>query len=92
MCSSLWRHSRLFLREILECTPEMKALKNITVAFLAMNPPRTETPIEAATCAKAFKPKIAYPYHYRGSRSEDFADALKGSGIAVHLRKVEGEP
>ena len=85
--------TRVYFSGDTECTPEMKALKNITVAFLAMNPPRTETPIEAAECAKVFKPKIVYPYHYRGSKPEDFADALKGtSGIEVRLRKLEGEP
>jgi L-ascorbate metabolism protein UlaG (beta-lactamase superfamily) len=71
----------------------MKALKNISVAFLAMNPPRTESTTEAAECAKAFKPKIVYPYHYRGSKIEEFADALKNThGIEVRLRKLEGEP
>ncbi len=76
-----------------ECTPEMKSLKNISVAFLAMNPPRTESTIEAASCAKAFKPKIVYPYHYRGSKPEEFADALKDApGVEVRIRKLEGEP
>jgi L-ascorbate metabolism protein UlaG (beta-lactamase superfamily) len=85
--------TRVYFSGDTECTPEMKALKNITVAFLAMNPPRTETPIEAAECAKAFKPKIVYPYHYRGSKPEDFADAHKDTrGVEVRLRKLEGEP
>jgi L-ascorbate metabolism protein UlaG (beta-lactamase superfamily) len=84
--------TRVYLSGDTECTPEMKALKNITVAFLAMNPPRTETPLEAAECAKAFKPKIVYPYHYRGSKPEDFAAALKDTpGIEVRIRKLEGE-
>jgi len=83
--------TRVYFSSDTECTPEMKALKNITVAFLSMNPPRTETPLEAAECAKAFKPKIAYPIHYRGSKPEDFADALKGTGIEVRVRKLEGE-
>lgn len=83
--------TRVYLSGDTECTTEMKALKNINVAFLSMNPPRTETPVEAAACAKVFKPKIVYPYHYRGSKPEDFADALKGTGIEVRLRKLEGE-
>jgi L-ascorbate metabolism protein UlaG (beta-lactamase superfamily) len=83
--------TRVYFASDTECTPEMKALKNITVAFLSMNPPRTETPLEAAECAKAFKPKIVYPIHYRGSKPEDFANALKGTGIEVRVRKLEGE-
>jgi hypothetical protein len=33
-------------------------------------------PSEAATCVKAFKPKIVYPYHYRGSNLDEFKTAL----------------
>jgi L-ascorbate metabolism protein UlaG (beta-lactamase superfamily) len=64
----------------------MKALKNIDVAFLPMNLPYTMTPAEAADCAKVFKPKIVYPYHYRGQDTNEFAKALQGSGIDVRLR------
>jgi L-ascorbate metabolism protein UlaG (beta-lactamase superfamily) len=67
------------------CTPEMKALTNIDVAFIPMNLPYTMTPAEAADCAKAFKPKIAIPYHYQGQKPEEFQAALAGSGIEVRL-------
>jgi len=83
--------ARVYFSGDTECTQEMKALNNITVAFLSMNPPRTESPVEAADCARAFRPKIVYPYHYRGSKPEDFAAALKGTGIEVRIRKLEGE-
>ena len=84
--------TRVYFSGDTECTSEMKTLKNITVAFLAMNPPRTESTIEAAGCAKEFKPKIVYPYHYRGSKPEEFADALKDTpGVEVRIRKLEGE-
>ena len=86
-------NTRLFVSGDSECTPEIKALKDIDIAFLAMNPPRTSPPAEMAVCAAAFKPRIVYPYHYRGSKPEDFAAALKTtSGIEVRLRKLEGEP
>src|SRR6202158_4001444 len=71
--------TRVYFSGDTECTAEMKALKNINVAFLAMNPPRTESTIEAAECVKSFKPKIGYPYHYRGSNTQEFADALKNT-------------
>jgi len=83
--------TRVYFSGDTECTPEMKALKNIAVAFIAMNPPRTQSPMEAAACAKEFKPKIVYPYHYRGSKPEDFAEGVKGTGIEVRIRKLEGE-
>ncbi len=85
--------TRVYLSGDTECTPEMKALNNISIAFLAMNPPRTESTVEAAGCVKAFRPKIVYPYHYRGSKLEEFSDALKDTpGIEVRIRKLEGEP
>jgi L-ascorbate metabolism protein UlaG (beta-lactamase superfamily) len=85
--------TRVYFSGDTECTPEMKQLTNIGVAFLAMNPPRTMSTAEAAECAKAFRPHIVYAYHYRGSKTEDFANALKGvPGVEVRLRKLEGEP
>lgn len=77
---------RLYFSGDTECTPEMKALKNIDVAFIAMNLPYTATPAEAAECAKAFKPKIAYPYHHKGQDAKVFESALAGTGIDVRLR------
>jgi hypothetical protein len=48
-----------------ECTPEIKALSGIDVAFVTMNLPFTMSPQEAAECMKAVKPAVVYPYHYR---------------------------
>ena len=77
---------RLYVAGDTECVPEIKALTNIDVAFMPMNLPYTMPPAEAADCVKAFKPKIVYPYHYRGQDLNVFADALKGSGIEVRIR------
>ncbi len=68
-----------------EGTPEMRALRDIDVAFIPMNLPYTMTPDEAAAAVKAFRPKIAIPYHYRGQDIQRFADDLKGTGIEVRL-------
>ena len=76
---------RLYFAGDTECTPEMKALRNIDVAFIPMNLPYTMTPAEAADCAKAFKPKIAIPYHFQGQKPEEFSNALKGSGVDVRI-------
>ena len=78
---------RIYLAGDTECIPEMKALKNIDVAFIPMNLPYTMTPPEAAECAKAFKPAVVYPYHYMGTDTQQFADAMKGTaGVEVRLR------
>ena len=68
-----------------EGTPEMAALKDIDVAFIPMNLPYTMTPDEAAAAVKTFKPKIVYPYHYKGQDPAVFQKDLEGSGIEVRL-------
>lgn len=68
-----------------EGTPEVRALKDIDVAFVCMNLPFTMPPDEAADAVKAFHPKIVIPYHYKGSDLQVFANDLKGSGIEVRL-------
>ena len=68
-----------------EGVPEMRALKNIDVAFVCMNLPYTMPPDEAADAVKAFHPKIVIPYHYRGSDLSVFQKALEGTGIEVRL-------
>jgi L-ascorbate metabolism protein UlaG (beta-lactamase superfamily) len=68
-----------------EGVPEMRALKNIDVAFVCMNLPYTMPPEEAAEAVKAFHPKVVIPYHYRGSDLSIFKKALEGTGIEVRL-------
>src|SRR5690348_825475 len=68
-----------------EGIPEMKALKNIDVAFVCMNLPFTMTPQEAADAVRAFHPAVVYPYHFRGSDTQAFAKALEGSKIDVRI-------
>jgi L-ascorbate metabolism protein UlaG (beta-lactamase superfamily) len=68
-----------------EVTSEMRALKNIDVAFVCMNLPFTMTPQEAAEGIKAFHPKVVIPYHYRGSDLTVLEKALAGTGIEVRL-------
>jgi L-ascorbate metabolism protein UlaG (beta-lactamase superfamily) len=68
-----------------EGVPEMRALKNIDVAFVCMNLPYTMPPAEAADAVKAFHPKVVIPYHYHGSDLAVFKKGLEGTGIEVRL-------
>ncbi len=68
-----------------EGTPEMRALKDIDVAFVCMNLPYTMPPEEAAEAVKAFHPKIVIPYHYGGSDLNVFRQKLEGAGIDVRI-------
>jgi L-ascorbate metabolism protein UlaG (beta-lactamase superfamily) len=77
---------RFYIAGDTEGTPEMRALKNIDVAFVCMNLPYTMTPEEAADAVRAFKPKVVYPYHSRDSDLTVFEKALAGSGVEVRLR------
>ena len=63
----------------------MRALKNIDVAFVCMNLPYTMTEDQAASAVKAFKPKIVYPYHYKGSDVQKFK-TLVGTNSGVNVR------
>jgi L-ascorbate metabolism protein UlaG (beta-lactamase superfamily) len=72
-----------------ENTPEMKALKNIDIAFLPMNLPYTMTPEMVADAATAFKPKILYPYHYGDTDPNKLVQLLKDvKGIDVRIRPM----
>jgi L-ascorbate metabolism protein UlaG (beta-lactamase superfamily) len=72
-----------------ENTPEMKALKGIAIAFLPMNLPYTMTPEMVADAAKAFRPRILYPYHTGTTDTARVAELLKDEkGIEVRIRKM----
>lgn len=80
---------RFYIAGDTENTPEMKALKNIDVAFLPMNLPYTMTPEMVADAAKAFKPKILYPYHYGDTKAETLVNLLKNTDIEVRIRNLK---
>jgi L-ascorbate metabolism protein UlaG (beta-lactamase superfamily) len=78
---------RVYVSGDTEFIPEIKDLKAIDIAFMCMNLPFTQTPVEAAEAVKALRPRIVYPYHYRGQDPQVFAEALAGEkGIEVRLR------
>jgi L-ascorbate metabolism protein UlaG (beta-lactamase superfamily) len=81
---------RVYVAGDTENTPEMKALPGIDLAFLPMNLPYTMTPEMVADAAKAFKPKILYPYHYGDTDTAKLVDLLKDSPqIEVRIRKMK---
>lgn len=87
-------HRRIYISGDTHNTPEMCALQNIDVAFLAMNQPYTMTVAMAVNAVRQFRPRIVYPYHYRpgsGYPSTDLASfkrqVLANPGIEVRLRQ-----
>jgi len=64
---------RMLFAGVTQCVPELRALKNIDVAFVPMNiPPDRMSPQETADCVKALHPKIVYVSHY----DQDYAARL----------------
>lgn len=81
---------RVYVAGDTENTPEMKALRDIDVAFLPVNLPYTMTPEMAADAAKAFRPKVLYPYHYGETDLRRLVELLQGEkGIEVRIRKMQ---
>lgn len=77
---------RVYLSGDTECTPDMKALVDIDVAFVCMNLPYTMPPEEAAACVAEFDPKVLYPYHYGESDLTKLSAGLEAETIELRLR------
>jgi len=81
---------RVYVAGDTENTPEMKTLKDIDLAFLPMNLPYTMTPGMVADAAKAFKPKVLYPYHYGETDTSKLMALLRDEKeIEVRIRKMQ---
>jgi L-ascorbate metabolism protein UlaG (beta-lactamase superfamily) len=76
---------RIYVAGDTEGVPEMRALRNIDVAFIPMNLPYTMTPKEAADAVRAFKPRVVYPYHFGKSDVSEFT-RIVGSDAGVEVR------
>jgi L-ascorbate metabolism protein UlaG (beta-lactamase superfamily) len=81
---------RIYIAGDTENIPEMKALRNIDVAFLPMNLPFTMTPEMVADAARAFRPKVLYPYHYGDTDPSRLTELLKNEpAIEVRVRRMQ---
>jgi L-ascorbate metabolism protein UlaG (beta-lactamase superfamily) len=67
---------RIYFAGVTECVPEVRALRNIDIAFVPMNLPLERMmPAAAAECVNAFKPKAVYLYHYDQNYAAGKTDA-----------------
>lgn len=84
------RNRRVYVAGDTENTPEVKALKDIDIAFLPMNLPFTMTPEMVADAATAFKPKVLYPYHFAETDTSRLVELLRESkDVEVRHRKMK---
>jgi len=81
---------RVYVAGDTENTPEMKALRDIDVAFLPMNLPYTMTSEMVADAARAMGPRILYPYHFGQTDPQELVRLLeRGTGIEVRVRRMQ---
>jgi L-ascorbate metabolism protein UlaG (beta-lactamase superfamily) len=69
--------TRIYVSGDTEDIPEMRALTDIDAAFVCMNLPYTMTVERAADAVLEFKPRVVYPYHYRGQGGMSDLDAFR---------------
>lgn len=73
-----------------ENTPEMKSLRDIDIAFLAMNLPYTMTPEMVADAALVFRPKVLFPYHFGDTDTGKLLELLMNENdIDVRIRNKQ---
>jgi len=81
---------RVYVAGDTENVPEIKALKNIDVAFLPMNQPYTMTPEQVADAARAMQPKVLYPYHFGNTDTGALVNLLKEEKrIEIRIRDLQ---
>ncbi len=81
---------RVYVAGDTENIPEMKALKDIDCAFLPMNLPYTMTPEMVADAAKAFTPKILYPYHFGDTDASRLVELMKDTPeVEARIRNMK---
>ncbi len=82
--------TRIYVAGDSENVPEMKALERVAVAFLPMNLPYTMTPEMVADAARAFRPRILYPYHFGDTDPARLVALLKDEkGIEGRIRRMK---
>ncbi len=77
---------KIYISGDTEDIPEMRALKNIDIAFVCMNLPYTMDVNQAAQGVLAFKPKVIYPYHYRGQDVNTFKSLVNAGDKNIDVR------
>lgn len=81
---------RIYISGDTEDIAEMRALTNIDVAFVCMNQPFTMTVEQAANAVLEFKPRMVYPFHFRGqgglSDVEKFKKLVQQGNSTIEVR------
>jgi L-ascorbate metabolism protein UlaG (beta-lactamase superfamily) len=84
--------TRIYIAGDTEDIPEMRALDDIGAAFVCMNLPYTMDVGAAADAVLEFKPKVVFPYHYRGKGGMSDLDefrSLVAKDPSIEVRVLE---
>ncbi|MFC1485893.1 MBL fold metallo-hydrolase [Candidatus Latescibacterota bacterium] len=80
---------RVYIASETENIEELKDIRDIDIAFLAMDAIFNLTPEEAIGAVNVFKPKVIYPYHYADADLTPFIEAFKDNPeIEVRIRNM----
>jgi len=80
---------RIYIAGDTEPIPEMKLIKDIDIAFLPCEKPKTMSPKQLRQVAKLIKPKVVYPCHMGQTDQNEIKKALSGLGIDVKMRMMK---
>jgi L-ascorbate metabolism protein UlaG (beta-lactamase superfamily) len=84
--------TRIYIAGDTEDIPEMRGLEDIDAAFVCVNLPYTMDVAAAADAVLDFKPKVVFPYHYRGKGGMSDMDefrSLVAKDPSIEVRVLE---
>lgn len=84
--------TRVYVAGDTEDIAEMRGLEDIALAFVPMNLPFTMTVEQAASAVLEFKPRVVYPYHYRGQDTARFKSLVDAESQAIEVRLRQWYP
>lgn len=77
---------RIYIAGDTEDVPEMRALKNIDIAFLPMILPYTMDAKQAGAAVEAFKPRYVYPFHYKKGLEKQFTQLVNQGNSGAEVK------
>ncbi|MDE7305665.1 MAG: MBL fold metallo-hydrolase, partial [Alistipes sp.] len=83
---------RIYIAGDTEPTPEMKALRDVDIAFLPVNQPYTMTVDQAVEVIRHMKPVLFYPYHYGQVEEQTDLDRLAREVEALGTTEIRIRP
>jgi L-ascorbate metabolism protein UlaG (beta-lactamase superfamily) len=78
---------RLYISGDTANVPELKQLKKVEIAFLAVGPPDAMSLADGAAVIGVLKARIIYPYHFGQTPADDLRKQLATPGTEIRIRE-----